>query len=40
VGLLPLQASMLVAAGATAAGAAVAGAWPLARSLARRRAVT
>lgn len=40
LGLLPLQASMLVASGGTAAGAAVAGAWPLARRLARKRAVT
>ncbi len=40
LGLLPLQASMLVASGGTAAGAAVAGAWPVARRLARKRAVT
>ena len=40
LGLLPLQASMLVASGGTAAGAAVAGAWPLARRLARKRGVT
>lgn len=40
LGLLPLQASMLVASGGTAAGVAVAGAWPLARRLSRKKAVT
>ena len=40
LGLMPLQAVLLVASGGTAAGAAVAGAWPLARRLARKRAVT
>ncbi|HXV35456.1 MAG TPA: UbiA family prenyltransferase [Gaiellaceae bacterium] len=40
LGLLPLQASMLVASGGAAAGLAVAGAWPLARRLSRKKAVT
>jgi UbiA prenyltransferase family len=40
LGLLPLQASMLVASGGAVAGAAVAGAWPLARRLSRKNAVT
>ena len=40
LGLLPLQASMLVASGGAGAGAAVAGAWPLARRLSRKKAVT
>lgn len=40
LGLMPLEAGMLAGAGAFAPAAAVAGAWPLARSLARRRSVT
>lgn len=40
LGLLPLQAAMLVASGGTAAGVAAAGAWPLARRLSRKKAVT
>lgn len=38
--LMPLEAGLLAAAGPVPAAAAVAGAWPLARHLARRRSVT
>jgi 4-hydroxybenzoate polyprenyltransferase len=38
--LMPLEAGLLAAAGPGPAAAAVAGAWPLARGLARRRSVT
>jgi 4-hydroxybenzoate polyprenyltransferase len=38
--LMPLEAGLLAAAGPVPAAAAVAGAWPLARRLARRRPVT
>lgn len=38
--LMPLEAGLLAAAGPLPAAAAVAGAWPLARYLARRRSVT
>ena len=40
LGLMPLEAGMLAGTGAFAPAAAVAGLWPLARSLARRRSVT
>jgi 4-hydroxybenzoate polyprenyltransferase len=40
LGLLPLQAALLVAAEGTEAAVAVAGAWPVARELSRRRSVT
>lgn len=40
LGLVPLQAALLAARRRTAVGAALAALWPLARSLARRRAVT
>jgi 4-hydroxybenzoate polyprenyltransferase len=40
LGLMPLQATLLAGAGALAPAAAIAGLWPLARSLARRKAVT
>ncbi len=40
LGLMPLEAGLLAAAGPVPAAAAVAGAWPLARRLARRRSVT
>jgi UbiA prenyltransferase family protein len=40
LGLMPLEAGLLAAAGPVPAAAAVAGAWPLARHLARRRSVT
>ncbi|HEY8465835.1 MAG TPA: UbiA family prenyltransferase [Solirubrobacterales bacterium] len=40
MGLMPLEGGLLAGSGAVAAGAAVASLWPLAKSLARRRAVT
>jgi 4-hydroxybenzoate polyprenyltransferase len=40
LGLMPLEAGLLAAAGPVPAAAVVAGAWPLARRLARRRSVT
>jgi 4-hydroxybenzoate polyprenyltransferase len=40
LGLMPLEAGLLAGAGALAPAAAVAGLWPLARSMARRRSVT
>src|SRR5690606_17781625 len=40
MGLMPLEGSMLAGSGAVAAAAGVASLWPLAKSLARRRAVT
>ena len=40
LGLMPLEAGLLAAAGPLPAALAVAGTWPVARSLARRRAVT
>jgi 4-hydroxybenzoate polyprenyltransferase len=38
--LMPLEGALIAAAGPVAPAAAVAGAWPIARALARRRAVT
>jgi 4-hydroxybenzoate polyprenyltransferase len=38
--LMPLEASLLAAANRTGAAAAVAGVWPLARRLTRRRSIT
>jgi 4-hydroxybenzoate polyprenyltransferase len=40
LGLIPLEAGLLAGAGALAPAAAVAGLWPVARTLAKRRAVT
>jgi 4-hydroxybenzoate polyprenyltransferase len=40
LGLMPLEAGLLAGGGALAPAVAVAGMWPLARSLARRRSVT
>jgi len=40
LGLMPLEAAMLTAAGQPVTGAAVAGVWPFARRLAGRRSVT
>jgi 4-hydroxybenzoate polyprenyltransferase len=40
LGLMPLEASLLVASGSPGSAALVAGAWPVARSQARRRSVT
>jgi 4-hydroxybenzoate polyprenyltransferase len=40
LGMVPLQAGLIAAAGAPAVGAAVGALWPVARRLARRRAVT
>ena len=40
LGLMPLEASLLMASGSPGSAALVAGAWPVARNLARRRSVT